>query len=293
MTEVIQQLFNGLGLGTTYALIALAFALQFGVARVLNLAIGEVFTVGAFAALTAGMSFGSSAVSMASAIVASAIVGLIIYTTAIRPLGDVTGMKSHRHLAALVATVGWSIAIQNGLLILMGGYPRPVQSLFVEGQVRMGEVVIPAPLLFNTFAGAFLVFSLLALVWRTRFGLRVRAIASNRELALASGISAINYEVATVLISCALAGIAGALTADAVGAVSPFTGIGYGLKGLIIVIVSGPGNLVRSVMVALALGFTETLVVAVGSSSLRDLVAYSLLVGAVAFRPSHSPSANV
>lgn len=282
---ILQQLLNGIGIGLTYALIALGFTLAFGVMRVLNLAFGEVFMLGAMASLAfvervPAYAALAPAVAMAAAVAA----GLLVHWLAVAPLGRVSELDSPRHLGVMITTIGAALVMQNAALLAFGAYPRRFPPLVPEVDVGVGSVRVPAAVLLDLAAAAAALLLLAHVVQRTRFGLRLRAIADNPELAAASGMRIPAHEAAAVALSSALAGLAGLLTAQTVGAVSPWFGVTFGFKGLVVVILGGLGSFRGAVAAGLALGVLEAMAAGFVSSSYRDAVAFGLLLAYLLWR---------
>jgi branched-chain amino acid transport system permease protein len=277
----LQQILNGLQLGLTYAVVALGYNLTFGVLRVVNLAYGEVFAVAAYAAVVAVsyLNLGNAAAA-AIALVTAIATGLTIHLIAIRPLGDVADVNSPRHLLVLVSTLGCSLALQNTLLLAFGGYPVRFPEL-IPDFLGLGRPSRDVLVILSAVISALLLLLLSVLLLRTKIGLRLRAIAQNRELALCSGVRADRDEIFCVCLSSSLAGVASLITGEVVGAVSPYTGALYGLKGLTVIIVGGIGNMWGAVLVALGLGMAEVGAVALISSNYRDAVAFGILLAVI------------
>lgn len=275
----LQQLINGVGIGCTYALIALGYNLQFGVLHVINLAYGEVFIAGAFGAL-----FFSQAISDEPALVfivgvtAATACGLIIHVFAVKPLGNVASLDSPRHLSVLVSTTGASLFLQNIILRYFGGYPQRFPRLIPEWRINSESVQLDLAIILNLVASLAIMVALYFFINKTMMGLEIKALSENRELALCCGVHSTKNELLAVVISSALAGVAAMLISQAIGTVSPFTGLIFGFKGLIVLIVGGSGNMLGAVAVALLLGVGESMSVAYFSSGYRDALAFSLLL---------------
>jgi branched-chain amino acid transport system permease protein len=276
-----QQLLNGLQIGLTYALIALGYNLSFGVLKIVNLAYGEIFMVtGYIAVFAAGHLHGGTTLTVAVSLAGAIIVGLAIHLAAVRPLGNVADVNSPRHLLVLVSTLGCSLVLQNLALIGFGGYPLRFPDL-IRDPVPIVSSAIRPTLLLAIVISCTLLLALSVLLKYTKLGLRLRAIAQNEEAALSSGINASQDELICVALSACLAGLAALITGEVVGAISPYMGTQYGLKGLIAVIVGGLGNMTGSVLVALGLGLVEVAAVSLISSDYRDAVAFAVLLMAV------------
>ncbi len=276
---LFQQLLNGLGIGCTYALIALGYNLTFGVLKIVNLAYGEVFMAGAFAGLWCSILVpGNSAMIISVSILGSVITGLAVHILAVRPLGDVADLDSPRHLSVIVSTMGCSLILQNVALKIFGGYPRRFPRVIPDWFFRIAGTRVDLTIFINLSIALIVMVLLSLLLRRTKIGLRIRALSENRELAVSSGIRAGTDETITVIISSALAGVAAILILQLIGTVSPYVGLSYGFKGLVVLIVGGLGNMSGAVLIALLLGMSEVLTVAYVSSGYRDAVAFTVLV---------------
>jgi len=271
----------------------LGYNLTFGVLKIVNLAYGEIFMTGAFIALVISAYVSSNPVVILAAAIAGAIlVGLLIHLLAVRPLGNVSSLDSPRHLSVLVSTLACSLVLHNLALEIFGAYPQKFPRLVPEWHWAFANARLDLALVLN-LAVSFLTMAVLSF-WlnRTLGGLRIRALSENRELALCTGVHTGKDEVLSVTLSSGLAGLAAVLISQEIGTVSPFTGMLYGFKGLVVLIVGGVGNMVGAVTVALLLGLSEVFAVVYFSSSYRDAVAFSflliLLIGRAYARPESS-----
>jgi branched-chain amino acid transport system permease protein len=219
-----------------------------------------------------------AALAPAVAVLAAMGTGLLVHRVAITPLGRVSDLDSPRHLGVMITTIGAGLVIQNAAILVFGGYPKRFPSLVNDVYLDIGVMQVRTTILLDLVVAATTVALLAHLIYRTRFGLRLRAIADNPELAAGSGIRIPVDEFAVVALSSALAGVAAFLTAQTVGAVSPYFGVTFGFKGLVVVILGGLGNFRGAVLAGLALGVIEVLAAGYISSSYRDAVAFGLLL---------------
>jgi branched-chain amino acid transport system permease protein len=276
---LFQQLLNGIGIGCTYALIALGYNLIFGVLKVVNLAYGEIFMVSAYATLMfASLLPGQPLLVIPAVLMVAVSLGLVIHWVAVKPLGAVADIKSPRHLSVLISTLGCSLILQHIAIEVFGGYPQRVPQLLPARNFNLLGGVVDSVLLLNLSIAFVVMASLYLFLSRTLAGLRIRAISENAELALCSGVRTSLDEMLSVVISSGLAGVAALSITQMIGTVSPYIGLSYGFKGLVILIVGGTGNMLGSVLIALLLGITEVFTVAYVSSSYRDGVSFGLLV---------------
>lgn len=282
---IVQQLLNGVGIGLTYVLIALGFNLVFGVMRVLNLAYGDVFMVAALASLAFVERFPAWAgLAPAVAVAAAVVAGLLVHALAVAPLGRVSDFDSPRHLGVMISTVGAALVLQNAAILVFGAYPRRFPPLARGAAFSAGPLQVHPAVVLDLVAAAATLGVLAHVIQRTRFGLRLRAIADNPELAASTGVRIARDQCAVVALSSALAGVAAFLTAQTVGAVSPYLGVTFGFKGLVVVILGGLGNFRGSVAAGLALGMLEALAAGFVSSSYRDAIAFGLLLAFLVWR---------
>jgi branched-chain amino acid transport system permease protein len=276
---LLEQTFNGLGIGCTYALIALGYVLQFSVLKITNLSFGEIFMVSSFAAVLFAANVSSNLpLVLLAAIGTAMLLGLLIHLVAVRPLGNVSDVDSPRHLAVLISTIGVSVILQNAALELFGSNPLPFPRLVPAGSFPLGAVRLDLVVVLNLALSLAVMLALFGFLYFSTLGIRIRAIAENRSLALCLGVHADRDETYAILVSSALAGIAAVLIGQVIGATSPFVGLSYGLKGLVVLVAAGMSGMVRAVAVALLLGLSEALAVAYLSSSYRDASAFAVLV---------------
>ena len=292
----MSQLLTGLGIGAVYGILGLAFAITFGVLRVLNLAYGEVLMVGAMSAAAyaaGGNSWAGVLTAIVLGLVASVIAGLVVHGTAIRPLGEVTDPKSARHTTALVASIGAGLVLQNLARVYFGPYPRPFPVIAWGSALEVGEVTLPVAPLSLCILSVVLTASLWRMLHHTDVGLKLRAVAAQPRLAAAQGINPRRVELIGVALGSALAGVAGLSVGGLVGAVSPTMAATIGFKGLVVAIVAGLGRVRATLVVALALGLVEAFAGATPFSSYRDAVASTLVIVFLILRPEDSEPGRV
>lgn len=274
-----QQLVNGLMLGSAYALIGIAFALILGILDMLNVAIGEVFMLGAFLALAA-IRFGLPwPVAVLTAMVGGAAVNLIIERLAFRPL------RNAPPITPLLSTIAFSLVLQNVATNIWTSeqtqFPVDTGKLsFDLGPVRLTSTHL---LIFGTALVVMVVLDFI--IHRTKIGRGMRAVAESPEAAGILGVEPGRIITATFSLAGAIAGVAGVLLGLAFSFVSPMMGVQTGLKGLAAMVVGGLGNVRGAIVGGLVLGVTEVLSVAYLRSEYRDMVVYGLLFVVLVIRP--------
>jgi branched-chain amino acid transport system permease protein len=278
-SEVVEQVLNGLAVSLSYLLIVAGYYLTFTVLRVANLAYSAVFMIGAVAAALLAETGLWSPLAALGGVVLAIVVGVAVHLVAVAPLGRVERVDSQAHLAVLASTSGAALLIQFAVVMVIGSGPR-IFPLLLEGpSFAVGPTLFSAALTANLLASLSVLFGVMLLVRRSRFGLRLRALSADRELAEASGVRVQRDQLLCVALSCGLAGLAGILVSQQIGAVSVSQGLTYGLKGLIALIVGRTAT--GAALVALLMGFGETAAIAFGAGAYRDLLTFGSLVLAI------------
>ena len=279
-----QQLVNGILLGATYALFALGFTLMFGVLRVINLTYGFYFSVGALLALwlteTAGFGIWA-ALPLAAAgagVVAVALDALLL-----------TRLRHRRapELSFLMVTLGGVLALYAVLAAWLGtGIRRLPPDVISAEAFTIGPVRVTAAQALILGATAVLVAALAALMRGTRLGLAIRAMAEQPDAAQLMGINTGRAAAVVSFVSGALAGAGGVLIGLNFNAVQPYMGETMMLRGFVVIIVGGMGDLRGAVLAGFALGIIEVMTAAYFSSGLKEVVAFLILVAVLWTRPS-------
>ena len=277
-----QQLLNGLLLGATYALFALGFTLMFGVLRVVNLTYGFYFTAGAFVALwltQGGLSLWLAlpAAALGSGALAVALDALLL-TRLRRTRAD--------ELASLMVTLGAVLALYAAMTAWLGPDIRRLPpGLLAEGAVSAFGLRVTLAQLMILAACALLVGGLLWLMRATRAGLAIRALAERPDTAALMGIDTARLAAFVSFLSGALAGAAGVLLGLDFNAVHPYMGEAMMLRGFVVIVVGGLGDIAGALAAGLLLGVVEVLTAGYVASGLKEAVAFALLVLVLWTRP--------
>ncbi len=278
-----QQLVNGLLLGATYALFALGFTLTFGVLRVINLTYGFYFTAGAFIAwyLTRGGT--GLALALPAAAIGSGIIAVILDALLLTRLRRARADE----LASLMVTLGAVLALYAAMTALLGPDIRRLpQSVLGSGALVLGPVRVTQAQLLILGAVTVLAGGLVWLVRFSRLGLGIRAVAENPDAAGLMGIDAARIAVLVSFLSGALAGAGGVLIGLAFNAIQPYMGEQMMLRGFVVVILGGLGDIFGAMLAGLLLGVVEVLTAAYLASGFKEAVAFALLVLVLWTRPA-------
>jgi branched-chain amino acid transport system permease protein len=277
----LQTIVNGLLLGSNYALLAIGYALVFGVVRLLTLAHGQVFMISGLAAVVAIRTFGVPlAIGILIALVVGVAGGLTTDLLCFRPAG--TGSE----VAAAVATIGFAIALQNAAERARGGaeflgLPQELETT----DLHLGPVLVSSVQLLTFLLAAALMVGLTIFVRRTRWGAAMRAMGENPDALRLVGINPRTVGTITLAVSGVLAGAASILLALRLEGASPFSGLGVGLIGLAIISIAGLTSLTGAMVVGLGLGVVEAFASLYQLGGWRPAVPWILVIGVLLLRP--------
>lgn len=274
-------LYVGYGLVTAsiLALSAVAFTLEYAVSRVANLAHGEILTVGAYTALLVQQGTGNVLLAALSAAVAGAATGyltnmLLIERFARRPI-----------LVTFIATLGLSLILQNLLTMFFGASSR-AYTIDQGAPHQYGPFEFTQAELLVIASAVVIAVLLFVLLQRTKFGRSVRAVAENRDLARTSGVHARRVIAQTWLLAGFVAGFAGFVLAENVGAFSPSFGNGFLLITITATVAGGLGRPYGTLLGAVLVGMILELAGAYTSSSYELAFAFAILVVLLLVRPN-------
>jgi branched-chain amino acid transport system permease protein len=285
MTVFLQQVVNGLVIGSSYALVAVGFTLIFGVLRIVYLAHGAVLVAGAYLGLFALNWSGSVAVALLVGTVGSALLGLLIEFVALRPV------REQNHLIALVTTVSFATIVQEALrLSVQGGqpisYPESIGSALLRTEIAGVSLHVTVGQLAVMAVALALVVALTFIIQRTWMGRSIRAVADSPLIASMLGIRVNVISAQTVALASALAGAAGVLLGLTIPAIDPYVGEHLQFKALAVVLFGGLGSIPGAVLGGVLLGFVEAMAAGYLATSFRDLFAFMTMVVILFFRPS-------
>ncbi|NHM30190.1 branched-chain amino acid ABC transporter permease [Neobacillus terrae] len=287
--EWIQQLVNGISLGSIYALIALGYTMVYGIVKLINFAHGDVFMVGSFVGFYSisifhlGF-FPALLISMA----VCAIFGVLIERIAYKPLRNAT------RIAALITAIGVSLLIEYTTIYARGAQPEAYpDKLLPFKNVEFFGVKISSQSLFILAISILLMILLQFIVHKTKIGKAMRAVSHDMDAARLMGINVDNTISATFAIGSALAGAAGVIFGMYYTKIEPLMGIIPGLKAFVAAVLGGIGIIPGAMVGGLVLGVIESLVSASGYSLWRDGAAFVVLILILIFRPSGIFGKNV
>ncbi len=284
MTEFFQQLLNGLSLGAIYALLAIGYTMVYGVLRFINFAHSDVFMVGAFIGFYAAKvippgSIGGGLAILAAAMAGCAILGMAIERLAYRPL------RRAPTLNVLITAIGVSLLLEYSGQKVFGAAPQRFPAVFPTRDFQLGRLTVSSNQVIVVLVTIALIVGLRWIVFRTRIGTAMRAVALNPQAAALVGINNDVVISFTFALGSALAGAGGILYALNYPSIDPLMGVMPGLKAFVAAVLGGIGNIPGAALGGLILGVVETFVGGSPWSTGKDAIAFAILIVILLFRP--------
>ena len=291
----VQQLVNGLTLGTIYALIALGYTMVYGILKLLNFAHGEVYMIGAFAGYGVLTLFGGPIAPLSApvllvilamlvaAMVGTGALGVVIERFAYRPL------RNAPRIAPLISALGVAFFLQATALLLFGADFRSYETyeyVDLASGIHWGPLNISVVRIVVILTSFGLMLALTLLVARTRLGKAMRATAFDREAAAMKGIDVDRVIVSTFFIGSLLAGAAGVMVGLVFYKIYFLMGFLAGLKGFTAAVVGGIGSIPGAMLGGLLIGLAEAFITGYVSSTFQDLFVFSILIVILLVRPT-------
>lgn len=280
--EWLQQLINGISLGSIYALIALGYTMVYGIIKLINFAHGDVFMVGAFVGFYAVTSWQMGFFpALIIAMILCAILGVVIERLAYKRLRNST------RIAALITAIGVSLLIEYVTIYIRGAQPEAYpKDLVVNKYFNLFGADISSQSLLILGVSITLMILLQFIVHKTKVGKAMRAVSHDAEAAKLMGINVDNTISATFAIGSALAGAAGVIFGLYYTKIDPLMGVIPGMKAFVAAVLGGIGSIPGAMTGGMILGVIETIVSAVGFSLWRDAAAFIILIIILIFRPA-------
>lgn len=278
----LQQLVNGLTIGSTYAIFAVGYTLILGVLGVINMAHGTVFMLSAYVGLLVATHFSTNIVFiLLGGIVVGALLGLLLELLVFRPIR----VRDAGAMASLIGTIGISIFLQSFAEKTFGPQTQQFLSRILAGSFTLGTIQISYIQILSFFTAIILMIAVGYFISGTKMGRGIRTTAENPEAAALLGINTNVITMLTTMIASALAGVSGVLIGLMYNAIEPTMGASMSFKGLAVIIFGGLGNVKGAVIGGFILGLAEVFTVAFGVSQFRDAVAFLLILVILYFKP--------
>jgi len=259
----LQQIINGLTTGSVYAIVALGYTMVYGVIQLINFAHGEVVMIGAMVAFTVIMALAGAGMPLPPAVIVLAgvlaaipvcmVIGYLLERLAYRPL------RHAPRLAPLITAIGMSIVLQHLALLIWGRDPRAFPQIMENASFSIGGAAISTVQIVIILLSLAMMAGLTWFVYRTKFGIAIRATAEDVRVAALMGIDANRVIAATFIIGAGLGAVAGVMVGTYYGIAHYTMGFTLGLKAFSAAVLGGIGNLAGAMLGGLVLGLVEAL----------------------------------
>ncbi|MCT8387220.1 branched-chain amino acid ABC transporter permease [Leuconostoc lactis] len=281
MASILQQLLNGVILGSVYALLALGYTMVYGIIKLINFAHGDVYMLGAY--------FGyffikiwhlNFFVALILSMIVSAGVGVLIELVAYRPL------RHSPRIAVLISALGVSFLLENGMSYVFGSDKRAFPQAIATVQYHVGQLQISNIQLLIIGTAVILMLALTLIVQKTKMGRAMRAVSADQEAAVLMGINVNRTISFTFAIGSALAAAGGVLIGLYYNNIDPLMGMTPGIKAFVAAVLGGIGIIPGAALGGWLIGILETLTQAVGLSDYKDAVVYGILILILLWKPT-------
>lgn len=279
MQLFLQQAFNGIMLGSTYAIVALGLTLVYGILNVPNFAHGHLYMLGAYVTffLITLYHFGFWPALLVSMVVL-ALLGMVVERLVFRPLRD------QSHINSFIAAIGALLFIEHMVINIWGPQSHRIPNPYPE-QVELLDISIVQQRIIVILAAVVLIVLLQLFIKKTIIGTTIEAVAQDREGAALVGINVNRVSALTFAIACALAAAAATLVSP-LFMISPTMGSLLVMKAMVIIILGGMGSVPGAIVGGYILGLIESLGGGFISSAYKDVFAFGALVLILAFKPT-------
>lgn len=279
--QFVQQLINGVSLGSIYALIALGYTMIYGIIKLINFAHGDIYMVGAYLGFFAITQVGLGIVpSLLISMAVTALLGMAVERLAYKPL------RHAPRISVLITAIGVSFFLEYTTMYFVTPTPRTFPDVMPDISFAIGPFLINGQQLLIMGITLVLMLILTYIVQKTKLGKAMRAASFDVETAQLMGINADRVISFTFCIGSALAAAAGVLVGVYYNSIDPLMGIMPGLKAFVAAVLGGIGILPGAVAGGIILGVIEALVSGFISSTFRDAAAFAILILVLLFKPS-------
>lgn len=293
LIDFFRHFVNALQWGSFYALIALGYSMVYGILMLFNFAHGDIFMVGAYIGMfisTGLVALSSSGImpmpgwlililTVITCMILTSFVGMIVERVAYRPL------RGAPRASAAITGLMVGIILETGNLALLGAQRRRFPILIEKHTYDIGGVMVTNTKFIIVFLSILLMLALHLFIKKTKWGMAMRAMAYDFVVVPLMGVSINTIAAMTFAIGSALAAAAGIFFGIAYPVLEPYMGMMIGWKAFVAAILGGRGSVLGAALAGFLLGFIEIYVAAIFPSTLRDLIAYSIILLILTFRP--------
>lgn len=288
VAAMLQQLVNGLILGSVYALLALGYTMVYGIIKLINFAHGDIYMMGAFMGYFLINSLHLNFfLALILAMIGTAALGVLVEFLAYRPLRNST------RIAALITAIGVSFFLEYVMVYFVGANTRSFPQVIETVRYSFGPISLTNIQLMILAVSLILMVLLQVIVQKTKMGKAMRAVSVDSDAAQLMGINVNRTISFTFALGSALAGAAGVLIALYYNSLEPLMGMTPGLKSFVAAVLGGIGIIPGAALGGFVIGLLETFATAFGMSDFRDAIVYGILILILLVRPAGILGKNV
>ena len=279
----LQQLVNGISLGSIYALIALGYTMVYGIIKLINFAHGDVYMIGAYIGYALTTFFGLGFFpAIIAAMISCAILGVCIERIAYKPL------RNSPRITLLITALGVSLFLEYGMMYFVEArvraYPNP--PIIPNTVYNLGNIIVNFQQIVIVATTVILMILLQFIVMKTKRGKAMRAVSTDRDAAQLMGVNVDQTISFTFILGASLAGAAGVMVGTYYGSINPLMGIMPGLKAFVAAVFGGIGSIPGAMVGGYAIGIIETYVMGYGYSLYRDAAVFIILIMILIVKPT-------
>ena len=286
---LLQQILNGLQLGSVYALIALGYTMVYGILRLINFAHGDIFMISCYFGFFAACAFLSNSIPTWLTFIATMMVSMLL-TALVSVLIERVAYKPLRYapkVSAVITALGIGLFLENFTLATLGPTPRGMPALLPNINYRLGALSLSSVQILIIVISIVLMVLLDRVVQKTMTGMAMRAVSYDKPTASLMGVPVDGIISATFAIGSAVAGAGGVLYSLAYPIINPYMGVRIGWWAFIAAVIGGIGNVRGAMLGSYILAFVEVFTpMVLPSSTYRDFVAFTVLLIVLVVRPT-------
>ena len=275
--QLVQQLINGISLGSIYALIALGYTMIYGILKLINFAHGDIYMLGAYIGFVCTSILKLSFLpALVVSMIGAALAGMVIERVAYRP------MRNAPRIAILITAIGVSFFLENVMILFASPQPRTFPAVFTATVYHVGAWVVNSQQIALTY-----------IVNQTRAGKAMRSVSFDADAARLMGIDIDSTISMTFALGSALAAAGGVLVGIYYNSIDPLMGMVPGIKAFVAAVLGGIGIIPGAMLGGIILGVVEALVSGFISSTFRDAAAFAILIIILLFKPQGLMGKNI
>ena len=288
MHQLVQQLINGISLGSFYALIALGYTMIYGILKLINFAHGDIYMLGAYIGFVCTTMLKLPFLpSLIISMIGAALVGMLIERVAYRP------MRKAPRIASLITAIGVSFFLENAMILFASPQPHTFPAVFSATVYKVGSWIVNSQQIVILISALVLMVALTYIVNKTKAGKAMRAVSYDADAARLMGINIDTTISMTFALGSALAAAGGVLVGIYYNSIDPLMGMVPGIKAFVAAVLGGIGIIPGAMLGGIILGVVEALVSGFISSTFRDAAAFAILIIILLFKPQGLLGKNI